>query len=172
MVKADNGSKTYQFKGRINNIVKYADQDNSIVTGIKLNKQSYYECSNRYAGSNGTYLEFGEYHGMKLDIHFSLYDTERQTISLDGEQYRIQRRIKFDVYNQCKQVLEFQRMSPQLYSSIQGHIGRKGVVALAIAEYEKQDDYAFAKIVVTCPFSVNNEVIAGICNVTLQKIVE
>lgn len=161
----------YTFKGRITDIVKKADQVNTIVTGIKGENQGYYDYSRRYAGSNGTYLEFGEYKGMKLDVKFSLYDTDKKFIDLGGESYRMPPNITYDIYDSCKALLKFQRMSSNIYNGIRSYIGKKSIVTLTVLNYEKYDNNALATIGVSAPFSFSEDrVPTGTCEVVLQKV--
>lgn len=75
----------YSFKGRVTKVEKYKVQENVLIQGVKAEKQSYYDSSSEYSGSNGSYVKHGKYHGMRLDMHFSLYDTDKIFYEYNGK---------------------------------------------------------------------------------------
>lgn len=123
------------YKGRITKVIKYAKQDNVLIQGIKGRDQVYYDSSNRYAGSNGTYIKFGDYHGMCLDITCSLYDTDKKIIEIDNKKFKMSgSSIVLDVYKETMELLGMKRMPSKDYDKLLELEGQKCDFFIGILE--------------------------------------
>lgn len=121
-----------EFKGRIIKVIKQASQDSILIQGVKQENQQYYDFSNRFAGSNGTYIEFGEYHGMRLDITFSLYDTDKKYIDIYDKKYVMPKLVTLDIYHEAMTNLQMQRMSENVYSDFRKMEGEKRSLSICV----------------------------------------
>ncbi len=112
-----------KFKGGITKVEKYTNQDNVLIPGIE--KQKYYYCSGRYAGSNGLYIKFCDDYSRRLDITYSLYDADEKLIELDNKRFRMPNHITIDVYEGVIALLGEEHMPPNIYDEFLSLEGKK-----------------------------------------------
>lgn len=89
-----NGLQYYIFKGRITRVEKYQKREPAFI--------------------NGKYYEYGEYCGTRLEIEYSLYDTDKQFLSIAGKNYLMPVHITLNIYDDVMELLKKQRMSEEV----------------------------------------------------------
>lgn len=165
--------KQYTYKGRVTNVKKYKVLDNAIVQGVSRKNQTRYDLSGRYAGSNGTYVEFGEYLGMRLDITYSLYDTEQKAIELNGKNYTCPKHVTLNIYHEVMELLGKQRMSAELYAQIESYFkGQKRELVIIPDESSLRvnDGWATVDMVYILPYHIQNQTLAVKQNLCLREM--
>lgn len=164
---------TAVFRGRITRIEKYPMQDNVLVQGVKQKDQGYYDCSRKYAGSNGTYIEFGEYHGMALDVKFSLYDTDKKYVNIGEHVYKISKHVKVNIYNQLMQAWGLQRMSPQKFQAIMCFESKKVDLVIYFVENTLEhsiENQYWVDVICAMPFTANDQYIFALTTIPVERI--
>ena len=145
-------------RGRITKVYKHPNQTNVLVQGI-----------------NGTYLEFGGYYGVSLDIAFALYDTdkERNFLHIGNKRFKMPSHITFDIYNEIMAIWQKQRMSPERYASVRRFEGKK-VNLIFLVEENKLESlgcglYA-VNISAIMPFTAYDNAIIVRKNITIADV--
>lgn len=161
----------YSFKGRVTKVEKYKVQENVLIQGVKAEKQSYYDSSSEYSGSNGSYVKHGNYHGMRLDMHFSLYDTDKIFYEYNGKKYRIPQHITLDIYDSVKNIWNVQRLSPQKYEELQAYEGKKVLLLFVIDEDSISIHDGFIDVTIAfSPFMLNDMPVTCMRSLYLYEI--
>lgn len=147
------------YKGRIIKVEKYANQDNELIQGVKRENQSYYDCSGRYAGSNGSYIKFGQYYGMRLDITYSLYDIDKKLIELDNKKFRMPTHVTAEVYKDAMDLLGKKRMPSDVYDVFLSLEGQKKYLIIGFIENTLQvnNGYATVDAFLQIPISIKGQ---------------
>ena len=164
--------KQHIYKGRVTNVKKYKVQDNGLIQGVSRKDQAEYDLSRRYAGSNGTYVEFGEYLGMRLDVTYSLYDTEQKVIELNGKNYTFPKRVTLNIYHEVMELWGKQRMSAEMYAQIENYFeGQKRELVMIPDESSLRvnDGWATVDMVYILPLQIQNQTLAVKQNLCLRE---
>lgn len=90
-------------KGRITNLWKEREDTNCIIQGVKGRDQQQMDYNPMVRGSNGTYLEIGEYIGTRLYINISLYETP--IFNYEGKKYKLNNRVRIECYEEVRKVI-------------------------------------------------------------------
>ena len=90
-------------KGRITNVWKEQVRTDTLIQGIKMSNQSYIERNPKIHGSNGTYLEVGEYQGTRLNINVTVY--EPPIFEFNNKKYQVPERFSIECYENVREAL-------------------------------------------------------------------
>lgn len=90
-------------KGRVTNLWKEKESTDCLIQGVKLKNQTYIERNPMIRGSNGTYVEIGEYSGMRLYINISLYNAP--TFEHNGVIYKVPEKVKIECYEATREAI-------------------------------------------------------------------
>ena len=125
-IKTSNNAHIVEFaKGRIVQIKKVVDQDNTIITGVPRSRQYKYG-GPMCKGSNGTYLAIGEYHGTRLFMDINIYDLDKPVMDINGNRVRFEScKLRLDIYKEFKELLNVERISPKAFDELMNHKGVK-----------------------------------------------
>lgn len=90
-------------KGRITKVWKEQERTDVIIQGIKSKDQRQIERNPKIHGSNGTYLEVGEYLGTRLNINVTIY--EPPIFEINNKRYQVPERFSIDCYEKVREAL-------------------------------------------------------------------
>ena len=90
-------------RGRVTNLWKEKESTDCLIQGVKLKDQMYIERNPMIRGSNGTYVEIGEYLGMRLYINISLYSAP--SFEYNGAIYKVPERVEIECYEATREAI-------------------------------------------------------------------
>lgn len=134
------------YAGRITKVNKYPVQDTELIQGVDRAHQWFYESSGKYAGGNGSYVKFGQYHGMRLDITYALYDTDSKFVELGGRHWKIPSHITVDIYNEILARLGRKKISQAAYADIRSWEGTKAALIIRFFDDTLRIDGEYAAV--------------------------
>jgi|GEM_PF-4958296 len=89
--------------GRITNLWKEQIRTDCLIQGVKQADQYKIEKNFNIQGSNGTYVEFGEYLGTALYVNITVYDPP--FFEFDDKKYQVPQRFRIDCYEATREAI-------------------------------------------------------------------
>ncbi|HEX3029782.1 MAG TPA: hypothetical protein VHT34_10865 [Clostridia bacterium] len=91
-------------RGRITSLWKEQLRTDCLIQGVKQADQYEIERNSRIRGSNGTYLEIGEYYGTALYINVTVYDPP--VIEYCNKSYQVPERFCINCYEAAREAID------------------------------------------------------------------